>query len=232
MLEKLYFDNRGLIGMWIGRYSPLWKNDPVCDADDLMQAGFLGLVAAAQTFDSGKASWTTWASYYIRNAILDALGMRRKHARTVSLDTPLGDDPDGDTLSDLIPDESIPDAGEDLQRIATVQTVRDAIRAIPSEQQRRALELVRLEGKTQREAAELLGVPFQTICVLNKKSLRELRKNRALQNMAELDGLTRFHVHKGITSFRRDWSSSVEDAVIWREEQREITYGKNQNKET
>lgn len=232
MLEKLYMDNRGLIGMWIRHYTFLWKDNPVCDADDLMQAGFLGLVAAAQTFDPDAGSWSGWASYHIRTAILDTLGMRRKHARTVSLDTPLGDNPDGDTLSDLIPDESIPGAGEDLQRIATVQAVRDAIRAIPSEQQRRALELVRMEGKTQREAAELLGVPFQTICALNKKSLRELRKNRALQDMADLDGLTRFHAHKGVSSFRRDWSSSVEDAVIWREEQRERVYGKNQDKET
>lgn len=231
MLEKLYMDNRGLIGMWIGRYSPLWKNDPVCDADDLMQAGFLGLVAAAQTFDPNAGSWSGWASYHIRTAILDTLGRRRKQLRTVSLDIPLGDDADGDALRDLIPDESVPDAGEDLQRIATAQAIRDAIRAIPSEQQRRALELVKLEGKTQKEAGELMGVSFQHVGTLNRKSMRELRKNRDLQELAELDGLTRFHAHKGVSSFRRDWISTVEEAVIWREEQR-AKHGKSQDKET
>lgn len=229
MLEKLYLENRGLIGMWVKHYRPLWENDPVCDPDDLMQAGFLGLVAAAQTHDPDAGSWSGWASYHIRTAILDALGRRRKQLRTVSLDIPLGDDADGDTLGDLIPDESIPDAGEDLQRIATAQAVRDAIRAIPSQQQRRALELVRLEGKTQKEAGALLGVSFQYIGTLNRKSLRELRKNRALQELAELDGLTHFHAYKGVGSFRRDWSSAVEDAVLWREAQRE-KHGKNQDK--
>lgn len=228
MLEKLYMDNRGLIGMWVGRYAFLWREDPVCDADDLMHAGFLGLVAAAQTFDPEKASWTTWASFYIRRAILDELRARRRRPRTVSLDLPLGDDADGDALRDLIPDESMPDADEDLQRIATAQAVRNAIQAIPSEQRRRALELVRLEGKTLKEAGELLSVPVQQVCTMNRKSLQELRRNRDLQELAELDGLTRFHARKSITSFRRDWSSAVEDAVIWREEQR-AKHGKNQD---
>ena len=63
---------------------------------------------------------------------------------------------------------------------------------------------------------------------MNRKSLGQLRRNRDLQELAELDGLTRFHAHKGVSSFRRDWSSVVEDAVIWRDEQRG-KHGKNQD---
>ena len=204
MFEKLYMENRGLIGMWIGRYAFLWKDDPVCDADDLRQAGFLGLVAAERTFETDKASWTTWASYYIRRAMLDALGQRRKQLRTVSLDTPLGDDADGDALRDLIPDESIPDAGEDLQRIATAQAVRDAIRAIPDELQRRALELVRLEGKTLKEAGDALDASPAAVSAMNRKSLGQLRRNRTLQELAQLDGIG-FHGGKTWQETAKKW---------------------------
>ena len=230
MLEKLYMDNRGLIGMWIRHYTFLWKDNPVCDADDLMQAGFLGLVAAARTFDPDAGSWSGWASYHIRTAILDTLGMRRKHARTVSLDAPLGDDPDGDTLSDLIPDESIIPDDERLLIREIVETVRAAVDALP-EDIAPVIRAVELQGLTRAETARRMGVPQSTVRKLHGHGLRDLRRNRSIRALSDLDQETRFHAHKGVSSFQRDWTSTVEEAVIWREEQR-AKHGKNQDKET
>lgn len=57
----------------------------VADCDDLTQLGMLGLIRAIRTFKpDGKASFKTYASRCIRNAIVDAV---RKHdAESVNID--------------------------------------------------------------------------------------------------------------------------------------------------
>lgn len=222
-LEKLLADNRGLVFFWVRRYLPMIESRAAIDAEDLAQAGFLGMIEAVRTFDSDKGAWSTWASYYIRKAIIDALGVRKQRPEdgALSLDVPANpEDTQGGTLLDMIPDTSLPEIDAGLIRDEIIAAVRMAIESIQDNRQRRALELTHIEGATAREAAACLEMDEARIRDMNRTSFSQLRKNRKMRALADLDSLTRFHAHKGLAAFVRDETSVVEEAVFWRDEQR------------
>ena len=216
-MEQLFRENRGLIGMWVKRYSSLCAT--TCDADDLQQAGFLGLVRAAATWDPEQGSWSAWASYYIRSFMLDALGLRKKRLKTLSLDAPLSDDADADTLGDLIADDSLPPVSEAMEQAEVCEAVRGAVEAIRDADARRAIECVYLRTMSHGEAAEALGVSVARLGNLLHKGLAALARDRKLRE-AMLDEETLFLKYKGVSAFERDLTSTTEAAVIWRDKHR------------
>lgn len=216
-MNRLYADNRGLIGLWVRRYAPLCS--AVCAPEDLEQAGFLGLVEAAKTWDPTKGAWSTWASYYIRKAMQDALGVYRKTIKAVSLDTPLLDEEGAATIGDMIEDKSLPPIGEAIERMETVRAVRQAVEEIEDTEVREAIGCVYLRGMDHRAAAEALGIPVGRVGTLIRKGWRLLFNNDRLREAA-LDEETKFHAHKSVTAFMRDHTSVVEAAVIWRDGRR------------
>lgn len=218
-MQHLYAENRGLIGLWVKHYAHLCRNRPTCTPEDLEQAGFLGLVKARKTWEPARSAWSTWASFYIRSAMLDALGLRRKEVRAVSLDAPLSDDEDALTIGDTIPDESQAPPGENVERLETVKAVRQAVAAIDDAEVREAVTLVHLQGLTHNAAAEAMGILPERVGWLLRKGHRVMFNSEKLR-AAVLDEGTLFHAHKGVTAFLRDHTSVVEAAVIWREEKR------------
>ena len=118
MSIELFRANKGLLHKFARRYSRI---DTAVDTDDLIQAGYMGLVEAERTFDASKGkSWAGWAAYYIRRAMREAVGINttreRAHLHTVSLDEPLGDDADSDTRLDNLADESLLAADDGIIR--------------------------------------------------------------------------------------------------------------------
>lgn len=214
-------EGRGLVLYWAKRYAPLLQGRAAVDFDDLTQAGFLGLLEAAQTFDGSKGAWSTWASVYIRRAMLNALGVRRNAPEMLSLDAPAyaGEDCDV-SLADTIPDDSLPDPDARLLQDELSQTVRQAVRRLP-EDQRRVAQLHGLQGRSFATCDRLLGLNPGKALTIGRKAYKTLHGQ-----LRSLDEQTRFHAHKGVQAFHSSGSSVVEDAVIWREEQR---IGKNEN---
>ena len=225
MYDELYRQNVRLIRKIANRFRRACERDNAVDVDDLMQAGFIGLVRADKTYDAtaGK-SWVSWAAWYITNAIKAELGMRRAvKARTwvTSLDAPLdADDSESITLADTLADDSLPEVDENLMRQEILQTIRDAVEGLKSDQQRQVIRLTLLEGKRLSEAAEALHVSTSRASQIRKDGMRALRTDCALRSLADLDERTRFMAYKGVEAFNRDWTSTVEAAVLWREEQR------------
>lgn len=229
MYEALYEQNRRLLYHLAKRWAAHCERDPAVSVDDLAQAGFFGLIKAAETFDgsAGKA-WAGWAAWHVYREFETALGYRegkptRAHTGALALDAPLSvDDPEGMTFLDTLPDDSLPDidAGallDDLQK-----QVREAVGRLKHERQRRTVELCDLEGKTLREAAEGFGVSVERARKLRQDAFRQLRQDKRLRTLADdLDERTRFHAHKGVRAFNRDWTSVTEGAALWRVEQRE-----------
>lgn len=67
--NHLVLANMGLVGMWVARMAP-----PGFDQDDLRQGGLLGLIRAAEKFDTANgATFSTYASYWIRKSIQAAI---------------------------------------------------------------------------------------------------------------------------------------------------------------
>ena len=124
------------------------------------------------------------------------------------------------TLSDVIPDESLPEMDEALLKADRLKAVREAVQSIPDPVQRSAFRLTQLQGRTAREAADALGISERAVRAMNARSLRCLRRSRILLPYASLDDMTCFSARKSASSFQRDHTSIVEAAVLWREQAR------------
>lgn len=219
-LETLYQDNKGLLRRWANHYAPACSS--VVDIDDLTQVGFLGLVRASETYQEERAAWSTWASLYIRTAMQEALGRRRNRPSVLSLDQPVAEDADI-TLMDTVADESAPDAEDLVLRDDLARSVRAAVDALEDEAVRLAIQRVYFDGLTQTQLAEERNVSPSVCRRWIEKGKKQLARDRRIR--IYLDDLTRFHAHKGVAAFNRDWTSTVEAAVLWREKMREKLTG-------
>lgn len=223
MYEEIYAKNKGLLIEMARQYAWMCELDRAVTMEDLTQAGFIGLVRASKTFDEsvGK-TWASWATWQIRREIEIALGLHagrvtRAHTGAVSLDRPLiPGNGDGETLGDLLADESAPKPDARLLLDELRRDVRDAVDRLKDDGQRRAVRLCRLEGRSYREAAADMGITPQRARRLCDRAGMRLARDRALLRLMDLDERTRFHAHKGVAAFNRDWTSVTEGAALWR----------------
>jgi RNA polymerase sigma-70 factor (ECF subfamily) len=125
----------------------------LADREEAADAVQDALVSAYRRADSyrGEAAVTTWLHRIVVNACLDR--MRRRKARPTS---PL---PEHEDTSEVLGDEVVDDPAEQTERRSIVM----AALAQLSEDHRRAVVLVDMEGYSVDEAAELLGCPSGTV---------------------------------------------------------------------
>lgn len=221
MWEQLYNENRGLLWLWANRYREIIRDRGDIDSEDLIQAGFLALCEASATYQPDKGAWSSWASFYVRKAMRECIGLRgKKRIQPVSLDIPIGEEGDN-ALVDLIADDSLPDSDANILRAERAKDVREAVNAIKGDSARQAVQRVYLNGESYAEAARGLNVPESVLKGMLARGKREMRNNWRLRRAVDLDAETRFHAHKGVAAFHRDMTSVVEAAVMWREKRRE-----------
>lgn len=229
MYEELYRDNVRLLRHLAGKYATACALDRAVDVEDLVQAGFFGLIRAKETFDEGRGkTWAGWAAWHVKREFEKALGMRegrlaRADAGAVSLDQPLFNEGEEQktTRGELLEDENLPEADEGLLRGEIVRTVRARVDALEDERGREIVRRSRLGGETLGQVAQDMGITFQRAARLRGKAEKALRRDRYLRALTDIDERTRYYAHKGASAFQSDHTSVVEAAVIWREEQRE-----------
>ncbi|MCC8131693.1 MAG: RNA polymerase sporulation sigma factor SigE [Oscillospiraceae bacterium] len=149
--------------------------------EDLISIGTIGLIKAVNTFNPEKnIKLATYASRCIENEILMYLRKTNQQKNEVSIDEPLNIDWDGNELllSDVIGTE--PD--EVYQRIEGETEVQLLIKAVDSLNGREKLIMQMRFGlnggreMTQKEVADVVGISQSYISRLEKRILKELRK--------------------------------------------------------
>ena len=155
--------------------------------EDLISIGTIGLIKAINTFNSGKnIKLATYASRCIENEILMYLRRNSKLRMEVSIDEPLNVDWDGNELllSDILgTDEDI--IYRDLENEVERKLLRKALGKL-SRRERMIIELrfglnhPSGQEMTQKEVANLLGISQSYISRLEKKIMRQLKKEISL----------------------------------------------------
>lgn len=168
-------------------YLPLTGND--ADFDDLMQAGHIGAMRAAETYDPNKGSWYNWCSYYMRNEmrVVCGIGSSKRDASQFadSMDAPITED--GITVADtLAADTADPQDGLDMLEL--VESVRECVEALRLDR-RWVIELVDLEGKSPQEAAEELGTTIGHVISARRAGYDCLRRDANILRLADAYGL-------------------------------------------
>lgn len=151
--------------------------------EDLVSIGTIGLIKAVNTFRPHKnIKLATYASRCIENEILMYLRRNSKIKAEVSIDEPLNVDWDGNELllSDIIgTDEDI--IYRDIETEVECKMLKRAINQLPERERiivdlRFGLSSEDGEEKTQKEVADMLGISQSYISRLEKKIMRQLRK--------------------------------------------------------
>ncbi|MCD7771766.1 MAG: RNA polymerase sporulation sigma factor SigE [Oscillospiraceae bacterium] len=149
--------------------------------EDLISIGTIGLIKAVNTFNPEKnIKLATYASRCIENEILMYLRKTNQQKNEVSIDEPLNIDWDGNELllSDVIGTE--PD--EVYQKIEGETEVQLLIKAVDSLSGREKLIMQMRFGlnggreMTQKEVADIVGISQSYISRLEKRILKELKK--------------------------------------------------------
>ena len=203
---KRGLEHDGLVIYMANQYFPLC--DAATDFDDLVQAGRIGVMRAMATYEPGKGAFSTWAVFHIRNEFRQIL----PRMRPVSLDVEVGED--GVPLVDLLPAKG---EGPDkrMERQAVRETVRERVALLP-EEQRKAVTLHDLEGRSMEETAEACGKPRSLVVSLRLSAFSTLRRDRVMKELAGLDRRTNWHMHKGLKAWQSDWTSSTVALAFWR----------------
>ncbi|HEX6311222.1 MAG TPA: sigma-70 family RNA polymerase sigma factor [Acidimicrobiia bacterium] len=131
-------------------------------AEDVAQEAFLRAWRHAGAYDPLRGTVVTWLLTITRNLAIDAVRVRRPV--TLDPDTILGFDP---ASAERLPDE-LAALRDDADRLAA------ALARLPAEQ-RRALVLAGLLGRTAREVSEHEGIPLGTAKTRIRTGLIRLR---------------------------------------------------------
>ena len=151
--------------------------------EDLISIGTIGLIKGINTFDPNKnIKLATYASRCIENEILMYLRRNSKTKLEVSIDEPLNVDWDGNELllSDILgTDEDI--IYRDLEMEAEKKLLMKAVNKL-SERERTIVNLRfglnTPDGRelTQKEVAQMLGISQSYISRLEKKIMKQLKR--------------------------------------------------------
>ncbi len=149
--------------------------------EDLVSIGTIGLIKAVNTFDPDKnIKLATYASRCIENEILMYIRKTSQQRNEISIDEPLNVDWDGNEL--LLSDVLGTDADEVGSRIESETEKRILIEAVgrlnPREKFIMEMRFGLLGGKemTQKEVADMIGISQSYISRLEKRILKDLKK--------------------------------------------------------
>ena len=118
-------------------------------AEDVAQQAFERAWRHAGSYDPRRGSVLTWLMTITRNVAIDAVRVRRPEAM------------DPTTLLTMLPPTTSPNPETAAVDADTLGRLRPALDALPPEQ-RRAVLLVTLAGRTTTEIGEIEGVPIGT----------------------------------------------------------------------
>ena len=132
------------------------------DAEDLVQAAFLGVWRSAGTYRAERASVRTWLLSAVRNAAVDGFRSGAKHRRAQE-------------RAVATAETSQPcDAFAGVWRGAVRERLVTALEALPPEQHE-VVRLAYLSEHTQSETSDLLGVPLGTVKGRARLGLEKVR---------------------------------------------------------
>ena len=151
------------------------------EIEDLISIGSIGLIKAINSFNGDKnIKIATYASRCIENEILMYLRKISKQKNFVSIDDPLNIDSEGNELllTDLVSiDSDIPEV--DVEKETEKNILWNILNKLNSREKEIMVMRFGLDGnieKTQKEVADDLGISQSYISRLEKKIIKQIKK--------------------------------------------------------
>lgn len=168
LLAALTLDERGAAAVFVRRFQRkvyglalTVTSDPVL-AEDVAQQAFERAWRHGGSFDARRGSVTTWLLTITRNLAIDAVRLRR------------ADVMDPTELMGLLPPARGTDPQHAAERADALDRLRPALDALPVEQ-RRAVLLATIAGRTTTEIGQIEGIPVPTAKTRLRTGLAKLQ---------------------------------------------------------
>lgn len=203
------------------------------ELEDLIQSGYVAMVAAVNTYNPESGKFSTWLMYHLQKEFADITGYRTKqgwhdplnlpYGVVAELDKPMTDDAKSDPLAEIIPDgyaeAQLKAVEERLYREQLHEALERAMAEIPANR----AEILRqryFEGKTLAEVGESKGTTTEYIRQMENCAIRDMRKPQSKRYLNEFADHNYFR-GTGLGTFRHTGMSSEELYVIRKEERQE-----------
>ena len=179
--EELIERNMRLVAHIVRKYSSQGKCGS-WEADDLISVGSIGLIKGISTYREDKCTrLSTYLARCIENEILMLLRSDKKTKNEVSLQDPIGQDGEGNTLTlmDVLTYEE-EDVLDRLDQRMKYGRVLACMKKVLDEREAKVIVmrygLEDGEEHTQKETAQVLGVSRSYVSRIEKKALDKLKK--------------------------------------------------------
>ena len=145
----------------------------------LFSVGSIGLIKAVNTYSLDKGTQlATYASRCIENEILMLIRSNKKHKNTVSLNTPVGTDKEGNEmcLSDMLSSDK--NLINEVENNIILEHLVAIMQEVLSPKEFRIISLrypLNDKGLTQKEVAKIFGISRSYISRIEKKALEKVK---------------------------------------------------------
>ena len=208
---------------------------PGVGIDDLIQSGYFALIAAVESFDESRGkSFIGWLALSLKVTFAETCGYRTSRREplnaAISLDAPIGDEPDAALLIDLLPDLTASDDFTDAEERIYQQELHAALEKAISILPPQAAAIVRgyfWNGQTLEAIGQGQGISTARTAQIKNAALSRLRRESRKRDAALsgfIESRTPYYKRVTVQEFQRTGTSAVESLVIFREdlEKREI----------
>lgn len=225
-MAELWEQVRKLIAWKAKQIMATLPESTLIEIDDLIQSGYIALVAAVESYKPESGQFSTWLYYYLQSVFAETAGYRTAKMQkdpmkwAVSLDKPISDDGDT-TAGELVPDHSAAATLESVEESLWREQLREAeIRLLDDlpEAQRAVLHGFYFDGQSYQDCAATLGITIGRVRTQMANGIKELRRpyiRQQLRPFYEFD----YYAGTGLTAFRQS-GMSVQEKYLVRKERR------------
>ena len=227
-LLQLWDGVRGYIAKAAYSYMLLCDGRNGVELEDLVQSGYIAMVAAVDSYEPGTAKFITWLAYYLKTAFAEATNRRTEKQRknplhyAASLYAPVNDAQDEPVL--LLDTMSAPDAFEDVERKIFAEQLRAELEAVLSAIPAKNANVLRLhffEDMDLSEIATSLSESIAAVSACKREALHKMRQevktSKGVKLRAYIEERTNYYSGTGMSRYIETLSSPVELKVIDRE---------------
>lgn len=191
--------------------------------NDLYNSGYIALVAAADSYKpEADMQFIGWFAFYLKTAFAEAGGWRGRKQNplnnSTSMDKPVGEEDDGGTVGDFIPDPAAVQAFQDVEERQYQEQLHAALeRALGTleDDEEAVIRAQYYQGRTLEE----IGPQARSMAA---SALRKLRRPQARKELEQfIEQRTPYYLRVGVQTFQNTGESAVERILFMREQMRE-----------
>lgn len=192
--------------------------------DDLYNSGYLALVSAVELYDPEPGmQFIGFLALRLETAFAEAGGWRTRRQKrdpinnSTSMDKPIGEEDDGGTVGDFIPDPAAAQAFQDVEERLYHEQLHAALERVLNTLEADEEATIRAryyQGRTREE----IGPHART---LESHALVKLRRSRVRRELEQyIERRTPYYMSVGVQAFQNTDESAVERIVFLREQMR------------